>query len=115
MLVFLLVFQLLLVSGMPSLVTQAPCCSLTCPTLTLLTLLCLVPGLQVEFSKQLNESRIKVLQAREEAVQKLLDEAFAAMAALSTDKAAYKRLLTDLLVQVRTISDENRSAAGRGR
>ncbi|KAI3425324.1 hypothetical protein D9Q98_009088 [Chlorella vulgaris] len=54
---------------------------------------------KVEFSKQLNESRIKVLQAREEAVQKLLDEAFAAMAALSSDKAAYKRLLTDLLVQ----------------
>jgi V-type H+-transporting ATPase subunit E len=55
----------------------------------------------VEFSKQLNESRIRVLQAREEAVQVLLHEAFARLAALSGDKAAYGRLLTDLLVQVR--------------
>jgi hypothetical protein len=54
----------------------------------------------VEYSKQLNESRIKVLAAREEAVQGLLSEAFAQLAALSKDQAAYKRLITDLLVQV---------------
>lgn len=59
---------------------------------------------QVEYSKQLNESRIKVLQAREDAVQTLLHEAFSALAALSKDQAAYKRLLTDLLVQVRCSS-----------
>ncbi|KAL4419923.1 hypothetical protein ABPG75_007021 [Micractinium tetrahymenae] len=54
---------------------------------------------KVEYSKQLNESRLKVLQAREDAVQTLLHEAFSALAALSKDQAAYKRLLTDLLVQ----------------
>ena len=54
----------------------------------------------MEYSKQLNESRIKVLAAREEAVQGLLSEAFAQLAALSKDQAAYKRLITDLLVQV---------------
>lgn len=54
---------------------------------------------KVEYSKQLNESRIKVLAAREEAVQALLHEAFAGLAALSKDGTAYKKLLTDLLVQ----------------
>ena len=58
------------------------------------------PSPQVEYSKQLNESRIRVLAAREEAVQGLLGEAYAALAALSKDAGAYKRLLTDLLVQV---------------
>ena len=52
----------------------------------------------MEYSKQLNESRIKVLAAREEAVQGLLSEAFAQLAALSKDQAAYKRLITDLRV-----------------
>ena len=60
-----------------------------------------LPCTQVEYSKQLNESRIRVLAAREEAVQGLLGEAYAALAALSKDASAYKRLLTDLLVQVR--------------
>jgi V-type H+-transporting ATPase subunit E len=55
---------------------------------------------KVEYSKQLNESRIKVLQAREDAVQTVLHEAFSALAALSNDQAKYKSLLTDLLVQV---------------
>ncbi|PRW33682.1 vacuolar ATP synthase subunit E [Chlorella sorokiniana] len=54
---------------------------------------------KVEYSKQLNESRIKVLQAREDAVQTVLHEAFSALAALSNDQAKYKSLLTDLLVQ----------------
>ena len=55
---------------------------------------------QVEYSKQLNESRIKVLQAREDAVQTLLREAQARLAALSSDRASYKALLQGLLVQV---------------
>lgn len=54
---------------------------------------------KVEYSKQLNESRIKVLGAREEAVQALLHEAFAGLAALSKDQGGYKSLITDLLVQ----------------
>ncbi|PSC75013.1 V-type proton ATPase subunit E2-like [Micractinium conductrix] len=54
---------------------------------------------KVEYSKQLNESRIKVLQAREDAVQTVLQDAFAQLVAMSQDKAAYKRLLADLLAQ----------------
>ena len=54
----------------------------------------------MEYSKQLNESRIKVLQAREDAVQTLLREAQARLAALSSDRASYKALLQGLLVQV---------------
>ena len=54
-----------------------------------------------ETSKQLNESRIKVLQAREEAVMQLVSEAEEKLASIAKDKAQYKSLLTDLLVQVR--------------
>lgn len=70
------------------------------------------PPPQVEYSKQLNESRIKVLQAREDAVQTLLHEAFSSLAAFSKDQAAYKRLLTDLLVQVRHQRAAGLRAAG---
>ena len=56
---------------------------------------------QVEFSKQLNESRIKVLQAREDAVHNVLREGYAALAALSKDASKYRALIVDLLVQVR--------------
>eukprot|EP00887_Chlorella_sp_A99_P000137 scaffold16.g137.t1 len=54
---------------------------------------------KVEYSKQLNESRLKVLQAREEAVQSVLREAHDKLAALSKDKGAYQKLLVDLLAQ----------------
>lgn len=54
---------------------------------------------QVERSKYLNESRIKVLQAREDAMQQVLSEAHGRLARLAQDKAAYKPLLVDLLVQ----------------
>lgn len=54
---------------------------------------------KVERSKQLNESRIKVLQAREDAMQALLREAQVRLANLSKNPDAYKKLLTDLLVQ----------------
>ena len=72
----------------PCLCSLLPCAALPPP-----------PRSQVEFSKQLNESRLKVLQAREEAVQAVLREAYAKLAALSSDKAAYKQLLADLLAQ----------------
>ncbi|RMZ56878.1 hypothetical protein APUTEX25_002967 [Auxenochlorella protothecoides] len=55
---------------------------------------------KVERSKQLNESRLKVLQAREDAVQTLLTEAHSRLAKLAKDKAKYKALLTELLIQV---------------
>jgi hypothetical protein len=55
---------------------------------------------QVEFSKQLNESRLKVLQAREDAVHAVLHEGYERLAALSKDAAKYKQLIADLLVQV---------------
>lgn len=42
-----------------------------------------------------------LLQAREDAVQTVLQDAFAQLVAMSQDKAAYKRLLADLLAQVR--------------
>lgn len=54
---------------------------------------------KVEFSKQLNESRIKVLQAREDAVHNVLREGFAQLAALSKDASKYRALIVDLLVQ----------------
>lgn len=54
---------------------------------------------KVEFSKQLNESRLKVLAAREEAVQAVLRDAHVRLAALSQDKKKYSGLLTDLLAQ----------------
>ena len=54
-----------------------------------------------EYSKQLNESRIKVLQAQEDALQGILKDAEAGLARVSKDKKKYKALLTDLIVQVR--------------
>lgn len=51
-------------------------------------------------SKQLNESRIGVLQAREEALHSILKDAQSQIAALTKDKKKYKNLLTDLIVQV---------------
>lgn len=48
---------------------------------------------KVEHSKQLNETRIKVLQAREDAVQALLGEAHGSLAALSGDGEAYAALV----------------------
>ena len=53
-----------------------------------------------EYSKQLNESRIKVLQARENAVHDLIHDAQQSLASISKDQQKYKALLTDLLVQV---------------
>jgi V-type H+-transporting ATPase subunit E len=56
---------------------------------------------KVEYSKQLNESRIRVLQAREDAVAALLRDAHAALAAAAADASApaYAELLSELAVQ----------------
>lgn len=54
---------------------------------------------KIDQSKQLNESRIGVLQAREEALHSILKDAQSQIAALTKDKKKYKNLLTDLIVQ----------------
>lgn len=53
-----------------------------------------------EFSKQLNESRIKVLQAREASVHGIVSEAHKRLLDIAASKKGYKGLLTDLTVQV---------------
>lgn len=54
---------------------------------------------KIDYSKQLNASRIKVLQAREDAVQSVIEEAHSKLAGFSSDGKKYETLLTDLLVQ----------------
>eukprot|EP00884_Botryococcus_braunii_P012470 jgi/Botrbrau1/21223/Bobra.39_2s0024.1 len=54
---------------------------------------------KIEQSKQVNSSRIKVLQARENSLDSIVKEAAAALGKVAGDKAKYKSLLTDLLVQ----------------
>lgn len=54
---------------------------------------------KIEYSKQLNESRLKVLQARENAVHDLINDAQQGLSGFSKDQQKYKTLLTDLLVQ----------------
>ena len=54
---------------------------------------------KVDYSKQLNESRIKVLQARENAVRSILSEAQRRLLALSKDPARYQVLLRGLLIE----------------
>lgn len=55
-----------------------------------------------EYSKQLNESRIKVLQARESSVHNIVKEAHGKLIEISKNKKQYATLLTDLTVQVIT-------------
>ena len=57
-----------------------------------------------DYSKQLNDSRIAILQARDEAIHSILTEAHGQLIALSKNKGKYKGLLADLLVQVRRLS-----------
>ena len=54
-----------------------------------------------EYSKQLNDSRIAILQARDEAIHSILKEAKGQLVALSKNKGKYKALLADLIAQVR--------------
>lgn len=53
-----------------------------------------------EYSKTLNEVRLKVLAAREEAIQGVVKEARNKVKDVSKNPQQYKRLLQDLLVQV---------------
>ncbi|KAJ9514750.1 hypothetical protein QJQ45_028513 [Haematococcus lacustris] len=54
---------------------------------------------KIEYSKQLNEQRIKVLTARESAIQEIVAEAKLKLREVSKNPQTYKKLLTDLLVQ----------------
>lgn len=54
---------------------------------------------KVEYSKYLNENRIKVLQAREDAAQNLLKDAQRTLQSLSMNTAEYANLLVELIVQ----------------
>ena len=52
------------------------------------------------YSKQLNDSRIKVLQAQEDAIQSLVHEAQEHLGKITSDKKGYKTLMTNLITQV---------------
>jgi V-type H+-transporting ATPase subunit E len=54
---------------------------------------------KVEYSKHLNENRIRVLQAREDAVQALLRDAQASLLSLSLNTEEYKRLVLGLILE----------------
>eukprot|EP00798_Chlamydomonas_sp_ICE-L_P010250 gene10250-8168_t len=54
---------------------------------------------KIEYSKQLNEMRLKVLAAREQAIQEIVAESQQKLREVCKTPAEYKRLLTDLLVQ----------------
>lgn len=54
---------------------------------------------KVEFSKQLNESRLKLLQAQNDAVRAIQKDAQKRLGALSNDQSAYGSLLQGLLVE----------------
>ncbi len=57
--------------------------------------------LRSDHSKILNEMRLKVLTAREAAIQEVIGEARAKLKEVSKNPTAYKKLLIDLVVQVR--------------
>ncbi|KAK7264267.1 hypothetical protein RJT34_31873 [Clitoria ternatea] len=54
---------------------------------------------KIEYSMQLNASRIKVLQAQDEAVNSMKDDAKKALLRLSNDKKAYRKLVKDMIIQ----------------
>ena len=51
---------------------------------------------------QLNASRIKVLQAQDEVVNSMKDDAKKALLSISNDNKVYKKLIKDIIVQVFT-------------
>lgn len=67
-----------------------------------------------EYSKQLNEQRIKLLTAREEAIQQVLVEAKLRLRDVAKNPASYKKLLTDFLVQVRAAAPSGQVLAPPG-
>jgi len=54
---------------------------------------------KIQYSNELNSSRLTVLKAREEGVQRLLSEAHKRLGSVSKDQVAYKKLLHGLIVQ----------------
>ncbi|XP_057971468.1 V-type proton ATPase subunit E1 isoform X2 [Malania oleifera] len=54
---------------------------------------------KIEYSTQLNASRIKFLQAQDDVVNSMKDSASKELLRVSNDKNGYKRLLKDLIVQ----------------
>lgn len=53
-----------------------------------------------EYSKQLNDSRIMILQAREDALQGIVKDVQSRLSQYSSNKKKYTSLLTDLILQV---------------
>jgi len=54
---------------------------------------------KIQYSNELNSSRLQVLKSREEGVQKLLGEAHKRLGTISKDQAQYSKLLHALIVQ----------------
>jgi len=57
-----------------------------------------------EYSMQLNASRIKVLQAQDDLVNKMKEDAVKELLRVSDNHHEYRNLLKDLIVQVWTIT-----------
>ncbi|KAF7845198.1 V-type proton ATPase subunit E2 [Senna tora] len=55
---------------------------------------------KIEYSMQLNASRIKVLQAQDEVVNSIKEDASKALSKIANDKKIYRNLLKSLIVQV---------------
>ncbi|XP_027911695.1 V-type proton ATPase subunit E2-like [Vigna unguiculata] len=54
---------------------------------------------KIEYSTQLNASRIKVLQAQDDAVNSMKDAARTALSDISNDKKVYRKLVKDMMIQ----------------
>ncbi|PRP88321.1 vacuolar H+-ATPase E subunit [Planoprotostelium fungivorum] len=54
---------------------------------------------KIDASNELNQSRLRILKAKEEGVQRILSVAHKKLGELSKDQNAYKKILKDLLVQ----------------
>jgi len=55
--------------------------------------------IKIAYSNELNLSRLTILKARDEGINKLKQEAHKKLAAISRDTTTYKKLLQDLIVQ----------------
>jgi vacuolar-type H+-ATPase subunit E/Vma4 len=66
-----------------------------------------------EYSKTLNEARLKVLAAREAAIQTVVKEARGKVREAAKNPNAYKKMMQDLLVQVR-LPHVHRLSSGGG-
>lgn len=54
---------------------------------------------KIEYSKQLNDSRIMILQAREDALQGIVKDVQSKLSQVASNKKKYSSLLTDLILQ----------------